>query len=101
MNVNIYHKHKDIIITIFIIASRAYLQQKAERRPPEGRWPPTCLEKRRSSSLLTKLSDPHDLESFSHLRSSSRGRRPASPTAAQICRRQALSNRLIDKDPCP
>src|SRR4051812_15998405 len=26
MNVNIYHKHKDIIITIFIIASRAYLQ---------------------------------------------------------------------------
>src|SRR3954463_5913296 len=27
MNVNIYHKHKDIIITIFIIASRAYLQQ--------------------------------------------------------------------------
>ena len=28
MNVNIYHKHKDIIITIFIIASRAYLQQQ-------------------------------------------------------------------------
>src|SRR4051812_26551709 len=27
MNVNIYHKHKDIIITIFIVASRAYLQQ--------------------------------------------------------------------------
>src|SRR4051794_9225426 len=27
MNVNIYHKHKDIIITTFIIASRAYLQQ--------------------------------------------------------------------------
>src|SRR3954466_1237425 len=26
MNVNIYHKHKDIIITTFIIASRAYLQ---------------------------------------------------------------------------
>ena len=26
MNANIYHKHKDIIITTFIIASRAYLQ---------------------------------------------------------------------------
>src|SRR4051812_47346913 len=35
MNVNIYHKHKDIIITTFIIASRAYLQQKLPRRPPE------------------------------------------------------------------
>ena len=28
MNANIYHKHKDIIITIFIIASRAYLQHQ-------------------------------------------------------------------------
>src|SRR4051812_29444824 len=28
MNVNIYHKHKDIIITTFIIASRAYLQHR-------------------------------------------------------------------------
>src|SRR4051812_23500162 len=34
MNVNIYHKHKDIIITTFIIASRAYLQQTHGRRRP-------------------------------------------------------------------
>src|SRR3954466_4738344 len=30
MNVNIYHKHKDIIITTFIIASRAYLQHESD-----------------------------------------------------------------------
>src|SRR4051812_31537411 len=30
MNVNIYHKHKDIIITTFIIASRAYLQHQID-----------------------------------------------------------------------
>src|SRR3954471_21887462 len=34
MNVNIYHKHKDIIITTFIIASRAYLQQLNPQTTP-------------------------------------------------------------------
>src|SRR4051812_38741531 len=42
MNVNIYHKHKDITITTFIIASRAYLQHlvastKKDLVPRRGR----------------------------------------------------------------
>src|SRR3954470_17288376 len=47
MNVNIYHKHKDIIITTFIIASRAYLQHY-HVHAPHSEWlgDGDCFERR-------------------------------------------------------
>src|SRR3954465_13648637 len=68
MNVNIYHKHKDIIITIFIIASRAYLQQVPlpKAAPLLPRNPSSC--RRLFTRCLRRVAQLWFLEECRHLR---------------------------------